>query len=331
MGMITGYVPVTGKIVVLTGGIGGAKLVLGLSRVAPPDNLTAIVNTGDDFSHLGLRISPDIDTLLYTLADKGDLDKGWGRRDETWTFMTALKSLGGEGWFALGDGDLALHIERTRRLAAGQSLSAVTQAFAKAWGIPVTILPMSDDPVATMVSTDRGELEFQRYFVELRCAPAVSAIRFDGAETARPAPGVIAAIESADIVIIAPSNPYLSIDPILAIDAIAEALRNAQKPVVCVSPLIGGKAVKGPTAKLMRELGVPPDNASIAAHYRGIISAIVIDEQDKGPALGVAQAVTDTMMRSLADRERVARAALTFAKDAARIGAESELGSSGVI
>jgi len=307
----------TGRIVVLTGGVGGAKLVLGLAQIAPPADILAIVNTGDDFRHLGLHVSPDIDTLLYTLSGKANRAQGWGREGESWNFMAALRSLGGEDWFALGDGDLALHVQRTHQLAQGKSLSAITAGFAAAWDIGVSILPMSDDPVATCLDTDVGTLEFQRYFVEARCAPIVSRIVFRGAETAAPTPGLIDTIQQADAILIAPSNPYLSVDPILAMPAIADALRETGAPIVAVSPIIGGQAVKGPTAKLMGELGIPIDNRSIAAHYAGIIDGLAIDGGDDAPD-EIAVARTDTLMTTLEDRSRVARVALDLARGIGR-------------
>ncbi|MDP3676207.1 MAG: 2-phospho-L-lactate transferase [Novosphingobium sp.] len=300
------------SIVVLTGGVGGAKLVLGLIHTLLPGEVTAIVNTGDDFTHLGLAISPDIDTLLYTLAGKANAAQGWGREGETWSFLAALRSLGGEDWFALGDGDLALHVLRTARRAAGEPLSAITADFARAWGIGAAILPMSDDPVATVVQTGEGPLAFQRYFVERRCEPAVQAIRFEGAETARPAPGVIEAIHAADAILIAPSNLFLSIDPLLAVPGLRAALGKARAPVVAVSPIVGGVAVKGPTAKLMRELGLEVSNAGIAAHYHGLIDGLVIHNGDDA-AEGVQLALTDTMMRDDRDKMRVAEVALMLA------------------
>lgn len=305
----------TGSVVVLTGGVGGAKLVLGLTQIVAPADITAIVNTGDDFQHLGLSISPDIDTLLYTLSGKSSIAKGWGREDESWNFMAALQSLGGEDWFQLGDGDLALHILRTARLTAGANLSQVTAAFAQAWGLGIRMLPMSDDPVSTQVFTDEGELPFQRYFVERRCEPRVQRIEFRGAATARPAPGVCEAIVSDNTraIVIAPSNPYLSIDPILAIPGIAEALRNARAPVIAVSPIVGGQAVKGPTAKLMQELGAPVSPAAVAAHYGALLDGMVVDQRDGPQNLAIAQSSTDTLMLSLEDRVRVAREALTLA------------------
>lgn len=302
-------------IVVLTGGVGGAKLVLGLQQLALPQKITAIVNTGDDFRHLGLWISPDLDTLLYTLSGKANPVQGWGRDQESWAFMAALRSLGGEDWFRLGDGDLALHVLRTARMAAGEPLSAIMRDFSRAWGVGVRMLPMSDDPVSTHLLTGEGKLPFQRYFVERRCEPVVRSISFKGAAEAEAAPGVCDAILHPDTraILIAPSNPYLSIDPILAVPAIRAALGKAQAPVVAVSPIIGGQAVKGPTAKLMAELGVAASPHSIAEHYTGIIDGLLADERDDGAEAGIPTAFADTLMTSLEDRVRVASAALAFA------------------
>lgn len=301
------------RVVVLTGGVGGAKLVLGLMQVMPADQISAIVNTGDDFRHLGFAIAPDLDTLLYTLSGKANAAQGWGREGETWQFMETLKSLGGEDWFLLGDGDMALHVLRTQLMAAGEPLSAVTAHFARAWGVDIAMLPMTNDPVATHLSTDEGDLPFQHYFVARRCAPVVEAIRFEGADSARPAPGVLDAIATADAILIAPSNPWLSVDPVLAVPGIRAALTSARAPVVAVSPIVGGQAVKGPTAKLMGELGLSVTNAAIAAHYDGVIDGLLVDERDGGNGLALPHAVTDTLMQTLDDRARVARAALDLA------------------
>ncbi|PXA85680.1 2-phospho-L-lactate transferase [Nostoc sp. 3335mG] len=303
-----------GKIVVLTGGIGGAKLVLGLTRIVPPDQLTAIVNTGDDFRHLGLHISPDIDTLLYTLSGLADPERGWGRAGETWNFMAALRAIGGEDWFMLGDADLALHVERTRALKEA-TLGAVTRTFARALGIDIAIAPMSDDPVATRVVTDEGELDFQRYFVQRRCEPVLSAVRFEGAERASPSPEALTALDDPELsaILIAPSNPWLSIDPILAVPGMRQALRATGAPIVVVTPLPGGKAVKGPTAKIMAELRLDLTAASIARHYAGLADGILLDEADDPTTVAVPSAQTDTLMRSLDDRVRVARAAIDLA------------------
>lgn len=300
------------KVAVLTGGVGGAKLVDGLYRLLPAHSLTAIVNTGDDFVHFGLPISPDIDTLLYTLSDKANRTLGWGREGETWSFMAALRSLGADDWFNLGDGDLALHVLRGNALAQGQPLSTVTARFAAAWGLALSVMPMSDDPVATWLDTEVGSLAFQSYFVERQCAPRVSAVRFHGAELACPAPGVIDAIMTADAVFIAPSNPWLSVDPILAVPGLRGALEACGAPVVAVSPLVGGQAVKGPTAKLMAELGLEVTNAAIGEHYAGLLDAMLVHGDDAGPG-AIAVARTDTLMLSEDDRVRVAQAALDLA------------------
>lgn len=300
------------KVTVLTGGVGGAKLVLGLLRVLPAAAVTAIVNTGDDFRHIGLHVSPDIDTLLYTLSGKSNLAQGWGRADECWNFLDTLRDLGGPDWFQLGDRDVALHVLRTARLAGGEGLDHITADIARRFGIGATILPMSNDRVATRLDTDEGDLDFQHYFVARRCVPKVTRIRFDGAETAQPAPGVIAAIMDADAVLVAPSNPFLSVDPLLAVPGIRAALVATAAPVVAVSPIVGGKAVKGPTAKLMEELGIRLVNASIAAHYGDCIDGLVVDEGDDAPK-GLAIAWTDTLMHDDADKARVAQVALDLA------------------
>lgn len=301
------------KVAVLSGGVGGAKFVLGLTACERIDDLTAIINTGDDFRHLGLHVSPDIDTLLYTLSGKSNKEQGWGREGESWSFLEEVRSLQGPDWFRLGDGDLALHVLRSAAMARGEPLSAIIARFASAWGITAKLLPMSDDPVQTHLDTDQGPLEFQRYFVEQQCRPAVSNIAFVGAESARAAPGVIESIIGADAVFLAPSNPYLSVDPILAVAEIAEALRATKAPVIAISPLVGGKAVKGPTTKLMAELGVPADNDAIAAHYAGIIDGMLYDSGDPAPA-GLPVAATATLMHDLADKQRVAEAAIDLAQ-----------------
>jgi LPPG:FO 2-phospho-L-lactate transferase len=303
-------------ILVLTGGIGGAKLCLGLQRVLPPEVLRIAVNTGDDFEHLGLRICPDIDTTIYTLSGLANTELGWGRRDETWTFMRTLASLGGETWFQLGDGDLALHVERTRRLAAGESSSTITADIAVRLGIKPSIFPMSDNPVSTLVTTPDGVLGFQDYFVRRRCAPAVTSLSFLGAEQARIAEGVRQSLVSEHLraIVIAPSNPYLSIDPMLAIPDMRSLLRRGGVPVIAVTPIIGDAAVKGPTAKIMKELGVTPSPVSIVEHYEGLIDGFVLDSRDAQLAdrIGVAVQLCDTLMVTLEDRERVARSVLEF-------------------
>lgn len=310
----------SGKLVILTGGVGGAKLVLGLSQLVPAAQITAIVNTGDDFEHLGLAISPDIDTLLYTLSFKANAEQGWGRAGESWAFMAALRELGGEDWFQLGDGDLALHVLRTMRLRAGDNLSQICADFARAWEIGAAILPMSNERVATIVTTDEGDLSFQHYFVARRCEPKVRSVRFEGAATAKAAPGVVDAIVDTEVeaILIAPSNPYLSVDPILAVPEIRSALERSTAPIVAVSPIVGGKAVKGPTAKLMSELGIEISPASVAAHYEGLIDGMLVDIRDGQVALGIETRSADTLMVTLDDRVRVAAEALALARDLRR-------------
>ena len=307
----------TGPVVALCGGIGGAKLALGLSRMLEPRQLTIIVNTGDDFEHLGLSISPDIDTVLYTLGGVADRDRGWGRADETWQFMETLRELGGEHWFQLGDRDLAMHVERTAFLRSGGTLSAFITRTARALGIGARILPMTDDRVRTVVDTDTGTLSFQRYFVERRCTPVVQALRFEGAREAAPASGVLSALAdlAARAVVICPSNPYLSIDPILAVPGIRDALENTPAPVIAVSPIIAGQAVKGPTVKIMAELGIEAAARSIAAHYHGLIDGLVIDNGDAADAasVGVPVLVTRTLMQDVVDRDRLAADVVSFA------------------
>jgi LPPG:FO 2-phospho-L-lactate transferase len=305
------------RIIALSGGVGGAKLLRGLYRTLPGDTVAAIINTGDDFEHLGLHISPDIDTALYTLAGLAHPEQGWGRRDETWTFMAALEALGGETWFRLGDADLALHVERTRRLTEGEPLGAIVADFAARLTIRARVIPMSDDPVATRIITGEGELDFQDYFVRRRCKPAVRAIRFDGAEAARLSGTARAAFASPDLeaILIAPSNPWLSIDPLLAISAIRDALGNARCPVVAVTPILAGKAVKGPAAKIMEELGIAVSPLSVAEHYRGLIDGFVVDSRDAGlaPGFDIPVEITDTLMTTPDDSDRVARATLGLA------------------
>jgi LPPG:FO 2-phospho-L-lactate transferase len=303
-----------GRIVALTGGVGGAKLCLGLQCVLPPGCLRIIVNTGDDFDHLGLRICPDVDTTLYTLGGLANTQLGWGRQDETWTFMRTLATLGGETWFQLGDGDLALHVERTRRLAAGETLTHFTADVATRFGIGAQVLPMSDDPVRTVVNTPAGEIGFQEYFVRNRCAPVVTGLRFDGAETARLSAAVTQALREDGLraILIAPSNPYLSVDPILALPGMRAALRESAVPVIAVTPIIGDAAVKGPTAKIMKELGITPSPLAVVEHYRGLIDGFVLDSRDAhlSERIDIPVKICDTLMLTLEDRQRVASSAL---------------------
>jgi LPPG:FO 2-phospho-L-lactate transferase len=304
-------------VVALSGGIGGAKLALGLSRIAPADNLLVVANVGDDFEHLGLHISPDIDTLMYTLAGLDNTKLGWGRRDETWSFMETLTGLGGEDWFRLGDRDLAVHVERTRRLRQGETLSAITADFCRRLGVGPRVLPATDDPVRTKLRTDEGWLDFQDYFVRLQCRPVVRELAFEGARDARPHPDLLAALrdERLGAVIICPSNPFISIEPILAAPGMREALSACAAPVIAVSPIIGGRAVKGPTAKIMTELGMTPRAAAVAERYGDLLDGYVMDIADAEEAAHVAPRVTlaPTLMTNLAEREELARIVLEAA------------------
>jgi LPPG:FO 2-phospho-L-lactate transferase len=307
------------RVLALSGGVGGAKLALGLSRILAPADLTIAVNTGDDFEHLGLYVSPDIDTLLYTLAGINNLETGWGRSEETWSFMAALDALGGPTWFRLGDKDLATNVTRTARLRDGATLSAVTCELCRALGVSVHVVPMSDAPVRTQVQTPQGWVGFQDYFVRLRCEPPVQALEYQGAAQATPAPGFRTALgEPLDAIVICPSNPYLSVDPMLSIPGLREGLSAAAAPVIAVSPIVAGTSIKGPTAKIMAELGVEQSAVSVARHYQGLIDGFVLDSQDQAMAaairaMGIAVTVTQTVMQSLADREDLARVTLEFA------------------
>ena len=307
----------TGHVVALCGGVGGAKLVHGLSLALPPEELSVIVNTGDDFQHLGLHVAPDLDSVVYALAGLSDPNRGWGRRDETWTFMAALEGLGGETWFQLGDGDLALHVERSRLLARGATLSDITAQVCRALGITVRLLPMSDDPVRTRVLTSEGWLAFQEYFVHRQCEPAVQAFMYAGAELARAQPDALAALQRPDLraIIICPSNPFVSVDPILAVPGMRAAIEHSGAAVIAVTPIIGGKAIKGPAAKMMAELGLEVSGAAVARHYADIIDGFIIDRSDPipDPLSGVTFIRVETLMKTTDDRERLARAALRAA------------------
>lgn len=298
----------------ITGGVGGAKLALGLSHLLPADKVAFAVNTGDDFEHLGFSISPDIDTLTYTLSDLANKDLGWGRQDETWAFMEALDQLGGETWFRLGDRDLALHAFRTAALRAGRSLTEVTAQICARFGIAHSVLPMTDDRVRTTVLTPDGPLAFQHYFVRDRCAPAVSGFEFRGADSAALNPRIKELLPDLKGVIICPSNPFVSVDPLLAIDDTRATLAALDAPVVAVSPIVGGMAIKGPTAKMMSELAIPSTAAAVAAHYDGLIDGFVLDARDEALAgtLGVPSTATQSVMLTLDDRIALAEATLEF-------------------
>jgi LPPG:FO 2-phospho-L-lactate transferase len=304
------------RAVALTGGVGGAKLVSGLTGILSNDQLTVIVNTGDDFVHLGLVICPDVDSVIYALAGLANPYTGWGRVDETWNFMESLGELGGPTWFRLGDRDLALHHERTRLLGEDHSLTAVTQHICQMLGVAVAVLPMSDHPVRTIVISDEGELAFQDYFVARSCEPRVNGFYFDGLEAASPAPGVLEALSATDLVILCPSNPWVSLDPILAVPGVREAV--AAKPVIGVSPIVGGKTIKGPAAKMFVDLGFESSALAVAKHFQDLLSGWVIDRQDEALAseiasLGMRVFVADTIMKTTEDRLRLAEEILDFA------------------
>lgn len=308
------------RYVVLSGGVGGAKFALGLSRVLEPEQLTIIANTGDDFTHLGLAISPDLDTLMYTLAGLVNEETGWGCGGETWSCMAGLEALGAETWFRLGDRDLATHLERTRLLASGLTLTQVTRQLCTRLGVAVNLLPMSDTPIRTVIETADGPLAFQDYFVRRRAEPVVTGIRYEGATKAPPIAALASLLTNPELaaVFIAPSNPWLSIEPILAIPSLAAALRSTTAPVIAISPIVGGKALKGPTAKIMSELGLPVSAGAIAAHYGDLLDGFILDDADRVDAEaliagGLAVGATQTVMSTLEDRVHLAEFALGFA------------------
>ena len=308
-------------ILALAGGVGGSKLANGLATCLAPSELVVAVNTGDDFEHLGLFVSPDLDTVMYTLAGRNNRITGWGRADETWHFMDAIAELGGATWFRLGDRDLAIHVERTRRLRDGETLSEITRGLCEVFGVAHRIVPMCDEPVATMLETDRGRLPFQHYLVREGSAPVVSSVGFAGVEAATPSAGFAAALVDPrlEAIVIAPSNPFLSIGPILAVPGVREGIVAAQVPVVAVSPIIAGEAVKGPAAKMMLEFGQEPSAATIGKIYAGLLDGLVIDDRDNSlrgeiEAQGLRVHVTDTLMHGPEDQARLAREVLAFCR-----------------
>ncbi len=309
------------NIVALCGGVGGAKLALGLSHVLPPEQLTIVVNTGDDFEHLGLKICPDLDTVLYTLAGVNNPETGWGRAEETWSCMEVLEALGSETWFKLGDKDLALHLERAHMLASGQSLSAVTSHFCKQLGVSANVVPMSDDPVRTMIETPEGVLSFQHYFVKEQCAPCVEGFHFEGVTAAHANRAFLNALDDPNLggIIFCPSNPFVSIGPILELPSIRERIGSLRAPRIAISPIIGGRAVKGPAAKMMHELDLPVSSLAVATHYKGLLDGLIIDQVDASEKVEIerhmASLVCPTLMNTLRDRIDLARSSLDFLKD----------------
>jgi LPPG:FO 2-phospho-L-lactate transferase len=298
------------KVAVLSGGVGGARFLRGLVDAVDPAGVTAIVNVGDDLEVLGLSVSPDLDSVVYALADLGDEERGWGRAEETWNALGTVETVGGEAWFRLGDRDLGLHLVRTQALRTGRPLSAVTAQLTAALGLETTILPATDDRLRTWLDTPNGSFDFQHWFVARAHRDPVDRVRFENASEARPAPGVLEALHDADLILIAPSNPYVSIAPILAVARIRSALERRRVPCVAVSPLIGGKAVKGPAAGMLARLEGGTTPAHVARCYPGLIDALVIDESDAREDVGVRTIVTKTLMRDPASRRALAEAAL---------------------
>jgi LPPG:FO 2-phospho-L-lactate transferase len=298
------------KAVVLSGGVGGARFLRGLVEAVDPADVTAIVNVGDDLEVLGLSVSPDLDSVVYALADVSDEERGWGRADETWNALASVDALGGDAWFRLGDRDLGLHLVRTHALRAGEPLSSVTARLTAALGLDATILPATDDLLRTWLDTPNGSFDFQHWFVARGHRDPVDRVRFEGASDARPAPGVLEALHEADLILFAPSNPHVSIGPILAVERIRSALERRRVPCVAVSPLIGGKAVKGPAADMLSRLEGGTSPAHVAQCYAGLIDALVIDEADATDDAGVRTIVTKTLMRDAASRRALAEATL---------------------
>jgi LPPG:FO 2-phospho-L-lactate transferase len=306
------------NIVALAGGVGGAKLAYGLAHIVPPDKLTIIVNTGDDFEHLGLHISPDLDTVMYTLAGLANPATGWGVKDESWNMMAALARYGGPTWFQLGDRDLATHLLRTHWLREGYPYNWIVKELSRRLGVRCAVLPMTEQPVRTMIQAEEGELPFQVYFVEKQCRPVVKAIRFAGIEEAEPSREVITAVRHADAIIFCPSNPLVSLGPILALPNFRRIIAACRVPKLAVSPIIKGEALKGPAAKMLSELGMEVSAAGVARHLQDVLSGFVIDHldekhQDAITDLGLRTLVTATVMNNDQDRIRLAQEVLDFA------------------
>jgi LPPG:FO 2-phospho-L-lactate transferase len=309
-------------ILALAGGVGGAKLAHGLAMRLSPSDLLVVVNTGDDFVHLGLHVSPDVDTVMYWLAERNDPVRGWGLAGESWNFMRALEEMGGPAWFNLGDRDLSTHAERTRLLALGMSLSEVTRHLCERLSIAHRIVPMSDEQLRTIVLTDEGRLEFQHYFVRRRCEPRVLRLAFESAGDApAPSPAFDAALDAANLeaIVICPSNPFLSIAPILEVQGVRERIARGMAPVIAVSPIVAGDAIKGPAAKIMEELGLEVSALEIARHYRDLIDGLIIDIRDANAQteieqLGLEVSAVNTVMKTSDDQAALAQAAIDFGR-----------------
>lgn len=309
------------KILALSGGVGGAKLALGLKHCLPAEQLTLVANTADDFEHLGLSISPDLDTVMYTLAGLNDTEKGWGLAGESWSGLAALETLGGDTWFQLGDKDLATHLQRTQQLTQGKTLTEVTAQLCARLDAGVHLLPMSDDPVRTMIETAEGDLAFQHYFVRERCVPAVTGFRFEGIDSAQPQPEFLQLLQSDGLaaVVICPSNPFVSVEPMLSLPGVRDALKQGRAPVIAISPIVAGLAIKGPAAKMMQELSMPASAQAVASYYGDLLDGFVIDERDAAQAeaiesLGIKVLVTQTVMTDLSDKIDLAQQVINFSR-----------------
>ena len=309
------------RVLALCGGVGGAKLALGFQHILAPEQLTVVVNTGDDFDHLGLRICPDLDTVMYTLAGLNDTERGWGLAGETWSGLGALERLGAETWFQLGDQDLATHLVRSQQLAKGATLTEVTSALCDRLGVNAHVLPMTDDRVSTQVATESGELSFQHYFVREQCKPVVTGFRFEGIEQASPQPDFLQLLRSDALaaIIICPSNPFVSVEPILSVPGVRQALNQCTAPVIAVSPIVAGRAIKGPAAKMMTEMSMPASAEAVAAYYGSLLDGFILDEHDSDQAEGISArgievSTARTLMQSLQDRIDLAKQVLTFSQ-----------------
>jgi len=309
---------ITQNVVALAGGVGGSKLAYGLAQIVAPEHLTIIVNTGDDFEHLGLYIAPDLDTVMYTLAGVNNPATGWGVKDESWNMMAAMARYIGPTWFQLGDRDLATHLLRTTWLHDNYSYNQVTKELCRRLGVRCTVLPMTEQPVRTMVQTESGELAFQEYFVKLKCEPVVTGLRYAGAEGAQPSREVVSAVRQSDVIVFCPSNPLLSLDPILALPTMRRVLAASRSPKIAVSPLIKGQALKGPAAKLMKELNMDVSAAGVAHYLREVLTGFVIDHADQAEEeaitnLGLRTLVTGTVMTNNETKVQLAQEILAFA------------------
>ncbi|MCB0197256.1 MAG: 2-phospho-L-lactate transferase [Anaerolineae bacterium] len=308
---------ITKNIVALAGGVGGSKLAYGLAQIVAPEHLTIIVNTGDDFEHLGLYIAPDLDTVMYTLAGVNNPATGWGVKDESWNMMAAMARYAGPTWFQLGDRDLATHLLRTKWLSDNYTYNWVTKELCRRLGVRCAVLPMTEEPVRTMVQTEEGELAFQEYFVKRKCEPVVTALRYAGAEAAQPSREVVNALRQSDAIILCPSNPLLSIDPILALPTMRRVMAASRSPKIAVSPLVGGQALKGPAAKLMKELNMDVSATGVAQHLHDVLTDFVIDHADAAEEqaikdLGLRTLVTGTIMTNNETKVQLAQEILDF-------------------